>query len=889
MSIRPPKTTTERAAEMSGEIMDEELASNRIIDGVVVNKDGSMGVGFRITPSLLTTASESGRTQMHAQVRTLLNSLEDKFDIQVIWQQNHRDDAILHALDHLQPQMTVLQRYTTEQTKMLRSRLASGDLRVMDVIVILMRKCTVDEDEMKKRGQKFLSDRAADEQWGREAKWYEKFKFFFEKLTVDHLGARILPASFFALYTDEEFSTARQELLATATFVSQSLHGCGYKPKLLGDREAVEIYYQFWAPCSYDAGNNPRNFDPQENLPLTDIYLTSPFVPSPDGTFKLDGQHHGILTLDGLPETLRFVMWEEILLYGGFSNLRIIMNCRRGDPEKRKRKLNSKLGIALYESRKDRTRGQQIEDLKAELEEIGRDVEKTWRGSVTFHLHAKTAEAVLEEMARLKLVAGKQQGLKLVEEVHGAWDYWRGCQPFWTRDFDAARTYDFTTSQVVCLMPLIAETTLLDRPVGALLETTGQSIYNFSPFDEGQFSSYSMMVVGGTGSGKSFVVIQLLLQWFRARKATEEKNQPRVVIVDLGNSFRNLCECVNGSYTDMDINLEENTMNPVYFRGDRPPAAEELSARLFFLEKLMAEEGKRVKREDMSVVEEALLDLISANQGREFLLEDLQNLLRKKRGGEDLAKMLSLWTTGRYKRIFNARNSRSLANPFTVFDLSKVVDNKDVLPVMFASIVSFVMEMGRTFPHAPKVLIFDEAWRVLQDPVMGAFIESCYRALRKLGFCVISMSQSIEEFVNSGSRTAITGNLVHKLILKQNSAESAAALAAEFSLTEAELAIIQRLQTMKGEYSQALLHHSLADGQSRSHLVVCRPTPLSYAIATTNHSDRREFARLFEQLRDYQKAVDEFARLYPSGVSADAAPEPEKKGRPSGSASVAKV
>jgi type IV secretory pathway VirB4 component len=265
------------------------------------------------------------------------------------------------------------------------------------------------------------------------------------------------------------------------------------------------------------------------------------------------------------------------------------------------------------------------------------------------------------------------------------------------------------------------------------------------------------------------------------------------------------------------------------------------------------------------------MDLIHRNQGTEFLLEDLQNLLRKKRGGDKLAQALSTWTTGRYKRLFNARNSRSLGNPFTVFDLSKVVENKDVLPLMFASIVTFVMEMGRSYQHAPKYLIFDEAWRVLQDPMMAAFIESCYRALRKLEFCVITMSQSIEEFVNSGSRTAITANLVHKLVLKQNSAEAATALATEFGFTEAELGIIRRLETKRGEYSQALLHHSLADGRTRSHLVVCRPTPLSYAIASTNPNDRREFARIFAEHRDFPRAVDEFARLYPNGVSDDLA------------------
>jgi hypothetical protein len=857
MSFKPPKKIHERSAEMSGTIMDEELPSNRIVDGVIVNKDGSMGLAFRVAAPLLTTVSASTRLDLHSQLRTLINGMPENFDLQVIWQQDHRPDRVLKALDQLKPQKDALVAYTAEQVEQFRSRLSSGSLRFFEVIIVITRKCSVNEDDAFKRAWSDVKARAKEESWG------------FESKAIEWMKLKWLPSSFFAQYTEEEFAEARKDLIDAAAHMSQSLTTMGLAPVFLKENASIELYYKYWSPASYDSGCRARKFDPLEDLPLTDYYVTSTM--SDEGaTFILDGMHHAIMTMRNPPEQLQFVQWEKILLYRGFTNLRLVVNCRRGNMEKRKRKLNRKLSMFQYRLRKERSLGPVIQDIQAELDEIGRDVEKAWLGSVTIHLWGKTANDVKDSVERLKRAAAEFEGLDLVNEVNASWAYWRAFQPFWTRDHDAFRTYEFTTSQIVCLMPIIGEETCLERPVGALFETASQSIYNFDPFDEQQFSNYNMLVIGGSGSGKSFVMQQMLLQLYRARKVDETRTEEaRVVVVDLGGSFRKLCECISGSFIDMDINSSENCMNPLYFNleSGKEPEPDEINARLFFLEKLMMEGDRRLPRESMAVVEEVLMDLIHKSEGREFQLDALMALLQKHSGGRDMAKLLSVWVTGRYKKLFNGRNSASLGNAFTVFDLTRVVENKDVLPVMFASIVSFVIEMGKQYPGQRKYLIFDEAWRVLKDPVMGAFIETCYRALRKMGFCVISISQSIEEFVSSGSKTAITGNISHQIILRQNSLESAKELAHEFAFNDAEFGLIQTLTTVKGQYAQAMVRHNLSTGRTRSHIVVCRPTPVSYAMATTNANDKREFERIFGEVKDYAKAVYEFARLHPNGVS----------------------
>ena len=57
----------------------------------------------------------------------------------------------------------------------------------------------------------------------------------------------------------------------------------------------------------------------------------------------------------------------------------------------------------------------------------------------------------------------------LIVEKHALWPYWRAMQPFWTQDKDRYRLLDYSTRQLVRLLPLFGQPTNL--PPGKAIGT----------------------------------------------------------------------------------------------------------------------------------------------------------------------------------------------------------------------------------------------------------------------------------------------------------------------------------------------------------------------------------------------------------------------------------
>jgi conjugal transfer ATP-binding protein TraC len=299
---------------------------------------------------------------------------------------------------------------------------------------------------------------------------------------------------------------------------------------------------------------------------------------------------------------------------------------------------------------------------------------------------------------------------------------------------------------------------------------------------------------------------------------------------------------------------------------------------LTFLEKLMVDPsrdiGGRLASEQFSLMEKALNQLILKSNGKEFFLHDFKEVIGNPSfpGGDKLAMRLSPWCRGqggmpsRFGNLFDGPTQIDLSNPFTVFDLTKIKDNPELGGVMFSTILRQVSLVGALFPGRQKFLVFDECWSFLQDPVVAQFVVYAYRALRKVGFSTIGISQGIEEFQKTSNRDAIIGNIAHLLILRQNSTQSAQGLGEQFQLTETETNIITKLKTEKGHFSQCLVSQVLSDGRRQSVLTLNRPSALSYWTSTTHAPDKGIIAKYRDEGMGYLDALVRLSKEYPHGV-----------------------
>ena len=201
-------------------------------------------------------------------------------------------------------------------------------------------------------------------------------------------------------------------------------------------------------------------------------------------------------------------------------------------------------------------------------------------------------------------------------------------QPFWTQDKDRFRLLDYSTRQLVRLLPCFGQPANLPEPARPSASSTRRPRAASST---GSFPTKACspirthLIVGGTGSGKSVLQDENLIA-MRRRGA-------KAIIIDLGGSFANFCECSGGVYIDYDVRSRANRLNPLWLPPGTAPDAEMLRSLALWLESLARERDQRLPGDDLVLLEEALRRAYHRDlQQPVFLRHVRAALLRDERG-----------------------------------------------------------------------------------------------------------------------------------------------------------------------------------------------------------------------------------------------------------------
>jgi hypothetical protein len=141
--------------------------------------------------------------------------------------------------------------------------------------------------------------------------------------------------------------------------------------------------------------------------------------------------------------------------------------------------------------------------------------------------------------------------------------------------------------------------------------------------------------------------------------------------------------------------------------------------------------------------------------------------------------------------------------------------------------------------------------------------------MRKYGVSVLGVAQQFGDWAPiraDGSRdTSITNQISHYFSVQLDYDETVAVKQA-FQLSNHERDLLASCTTSKGVCSHVFYMLKGGDGTECYRLIV-RPTPISYAIATTDEPDRLEINNLrMNESLTIQDAIIRFAEKYPQGV-----------------------
>ena len=253
---------------------------------------------------------------------------------------------------------------------------------------------------------------------------------------------------------------------------------------------------------------------------------------------------------------------------------------------------------------------------------------------------------------------------------------------------------------------------LAGAPALTVFETTAGTPYYYDLFGGGDVGH--TVVLGSTGSGKSFLLNFLLVQSLQYK--------PRVVILDLGGSYRPLTQFVGGGYLEVSPESDVVPLRPFSMAaGER--TFQFLTA---WVLRLLRIGGWGERSGDVSEVRARIQDLYALPRGR----RSLGNLARSLPA--EMWPALERWHgAGAWGRWFDhpppAAGEDLAVADWQVIDLAGAKEQED----WCEAALMYLLERMRTEIESPaeatrlKLMVVDEAWSYLKDPaVLNRLVEA---------------------------------------------------------------------------------------------------------------------------------------------------------------------
>jgi type IV secretory pathway VirB4 component len=243
---------------------------------------------------------------------------------------------------------------------------------------------------------------------------------------------------------------------------------------------------------------------------------------------------------------------------------------------------------------------------------------------------------------------------------------------------------------------------------------------------------------------------------------------------------------------------------PRAIRGDEALTGETLRAAsitLHGLFKLML--GTLTPSED-GILDKAILDTY-ALKGITLQTEDpskiepptmheLVDVLMTTQGGENMAQTLRKYTDGSYAGLFDKQTNVELSNQMIVFQIRDL--EEQLRPIAMYVILNFLWNRIRA-ELKRRFLVIDEAWNLLQHDDSARFLYGLIKRARKYYLGVTTITQDVEDFVNSPYGKPIITNAALQILLKQ-SASAVDNLQKLFYLTDGEKYLLMNSDVGQG-------------------------------------------------------------------------------------------
>ena len=286
-------------------------------------------------------------------------------------------------------------------------------------------------------------------------------------------------------------------------------------------------------------------------------------------------------------------------------------------------------------------------------------------------------------------------------------------------------------------------------------------------FDRFSLENANSVVFAKSGSGKSYACKLEILRYLMMGID--------VLIIDPENEYQKLAESVGGSFFKISL-TSESQINPfdipIVPKGEDP--ADIFKSHILNLTGLI-----KLMLGAVTPEEEALLDsaIIATYESRNItpdqpnfmeleapLLEDFQTVLESTEGGKNLAKRLERFTKGSYAGFTNKATNVDIKNRLIAFSVRDL--EEQLRPIAMYIVLNFIWNLIRA-DVKKRIMLIDEAWWLMKYSDSANFLSFLAKRCRKYYLGLTTITQNVEDFLESPYGRPIISNSAIQLLLKQ--------------------------------------------------------------------------------------------------------------------------
>ena len=435
---------------------------------------------------------------------------------------------------------------------------------------------------------------------------------------------------------------------------------------------------------------------------------------------------------------------------------------------------------------------QNIEELRTKLQQ---GTEKFFRFGLYMTVYGKSVKELdkitrsIEAILEAQLVYVKPATLRMEQGFSST-------LPLANDELDSAN--NLNTSPLSTTFPFISSELSSSEGILYGINRHNNSLILFDRFN---MENANMVVFAKSGAGKSYTVKLEIL-----RSLMMGIN---VIVIDPEDEYKYLCETVGGSFVKISLNSRSN-LNPFDLPKasggendmDMEDALRGNIASLLGLFHIML--GSLTPEED-SILGNAIRETYSARDitaqsdydsftAASFpTMSDLYEVLCNMEGADSLATRMERYTEGIFSGFLNKPTNVNIENQLTVFNIRDM--EGELRPVAMYIILQFIWNEMRV-NRKKRMVVVDEAWIMMQHEDAASFLFGIAKRCRKYYTGLTTITQDINDFMNSRYGKPIVTNSSIQLLLRQSPA-SIDIVSETFYLTDQEKFLL--LESSVGE------------------------------------------------------------------------------------------